>query len=138
MTGFFNSIYYWTNDFYSELLDNYLYDTVAGYLHIGLMMVVTSFVVCAMFYYILAPVRKQTFWWFVYSGINAVINFFFAIWYTYTPLINNEIDSENEWSYLDATMFSVTNVIWSFIIFVVASLIIKWGSAAKYIPFQKF
>lgn len=77
-------------------------------------------------------------WWFVYSGINAVINFFFAVWYTYTPLINNEIEDDKEWSYLDATMFSITNVLWSFIFFTIASLIIKWWSTAKYIPFRKF
>lgn len=138
MNDIFNSIYYYTNDFYDTLLDDYLYETVAGYLHVGLMMLCCSFVVCAIFYYILAPVRRQMMWWFVYAGINAVINFLFAIWYTYTPLINNEIDGDKEWSYLDATMFGVTNIIWSFIIFVVASLIIKWGSTAKYVPFKKF
>lgn len=41
-------------------------------------------------------------------------------------------------SVVDCTMLSFTNVIWSFIFFVVASLIIKWGSIAKYVPFQKF
>ena len=101
-------------------------------------MLIFSFVVCAIFYYVLAPVRKQTMWWFVYSGINAIINFVFALWYTMTPLINNEVAPSEEWLYLDRTMLSFTNVIWSFIFFVVASLIIKWGSTAKYVPFQKF
>lgn len=138
MEDFFNTIYYYTNGFYSVELDSYLFETVPGYLHIGLFMFLCSFIVCALFYYVFAPVRKQTMWWFVYAGINAFINFCFALWYTMTPLINNEIDSQQKWTYLDCNMFGITNIIWSFIVFVIASLIIKWGSIAKYVPFQKF
>lgn len=138
MEDFFCTIYYYTNGFYSVELDSYLYESVPGYLHVGLFMFLCSFVTCALFYYVFAPVRKQTMWWFMYTGISAVVNLGFALWYTMTPLINNEIDAQQEWTYLDCTMFGITNMIWSFIVFVVASLIIKWGSIAKYVPFQKF
>lgn len=138
MDDLFNSIYYYTNGFYSTELDTYLYETLPGYLHIGIFMIISTFIVCALYYYLLAPVRKQTMWWLVFSGANAAINFLFAMWYNMTPLINNEIDSSLEWSYLDCTMFGFTNIIWSFIFFTIASLLIKWGSTAKYVPFQKF
>ena len=90
MEDLFNSIYYYTNGFYSVELDSYLYETIPGYLHIGAFMLICSFVVCAIFYYVLAPVRKQTMWWFVYSGINAIINFVFALWYTMTDRKNQQ------------------------------------------------
>ena len=64
MEDLFNSIYYYTNGFYSVELDSYLYETIPGYLHIGAFMLICSFVVCAIFYYVLAPVRKQTMWWY--------------------------------------------------------------------------
>ena len=138
MEDFFCTIYYYTNGFYSVELDSYLYESVPGYLHVGLFMFLCSLVTSALFYYVFAPVQKQTMWWFIYAGINAIINLGFALWYTMTPLINNEIDAEQEWMYLDCTMFGITNIIWSFIVFVVVALIIKWGSIAKYVPFQKF
>ena len=48
MEDFFSTIYYYTNGFYSVELDSYLYYTIQGYLHIGLFMLVCSFVVCAL------------------------------------------------------------------------------------------
>lgn len=138
MEDFFNSIYYYTNGFYGVELDTYLFETVPGYLHAGLFMAICSLTVCAVYYYLLAPVRKQTFWWFIYAVVNAAMNLAFALWYTMTPLINNEVGPNEEWSYLDCTMFAVTDVLWSFAFFVLWSLIIKWKSPAKYIPFQKF
>lgn len=50
MEDLFNSIYYYTNGFYSVELDSYLYETIPGYLHIGAFMLICSFVVCAIFY----------------------------------------------------------------------------------------
>lgn len=138
MEDFFNTMYYWTNNFYDVNLDNYLYDTVPGYLHIGLILGITSLIISAVFYYLIAPVRKQTFLWFVFNLINGVINFGVALCYTMTPLINNEIIPEEQWTYLDCVFFGVTNIIWSFIAFTLISLIIKWKSTCKYVPFQKF
>ena len=45
MEDLFNSIYYYTNGFYSVELDSYLYETIPGYLHIGAFMLICSFVV---------------------------------------------------------------------------------------------
>lgn len=138
MEEFFNTMYLITNSLYSVQLDNYLYATTPGYLHIGLFLLISTIVVCIFFYYILAPVRKQTLWWFVFAGINAVINLSFSLWYSMTPLINNAIPVGNDWTYLDCNFLGFANVIWSFVFFVIASLILKWWSIAKFVPFQKF
>lgn len=138
MEEFFNTLYYYTNVFYGELLDTYLYETTPGYLHIGLFLFVSTIIVCLFFYYLLAPVRKQTLWWFVCAGANAIVNILFALWYSMTPLINNEIPIDESWTYLDCDFLGFANALWSFVFFVIASLILKWGSIAKFVPFQKF
>lgn len=138
METFFTTIYYWTNFFYSVELDNYLFETVSGYLHVGIAMVITSFITCMAFYYWKAPVRKQIRWWLCFVGINVTLNFFVGLCYTMTPLINNEIKESKEWTYLDCFAFSLTNIFWSFACFIMLSLLIKWWSPAKYVPFQKF
>lgn len=138
MEDFFSSIYYYTNGFYDVNLDNYLYETEQGYLHIGLVLLISSLIISGIYYYLVAPVRKQTLKWFLFSFVNCAINFGFALYYTMTPLINNEIEPELQWTTLDCIFFGITNVIWSFIGFILISLIIKWKSTCKYVPFKKF
>lgn len=138
MEQFFTTFYYWTNFLYSLELDNFLYQTKPGYVHVGLVMIIVTALASVFFYYLFKPVRRQNFWWFVTAGVAAAINFLFAIWYTVTPLINNEIDPNDEWTILDSVFFSVSNAFWSFVFFVVVALIIKWKSTCKYVPFGKF
>ena len=138
MDTFFNTVYYYLRSLYSQELDNYLYSTIPGYLHLGIILLMSTVIVCAVFYYMLAPVRNQTRWWFVYAGINAIINIGSGLYYTMTPLINNQINPDEEWSYLDCFGFCIANVIVSFVFFVITSLLIKWGSIAKFVPFKKF
>lgn len=138
MTDFFNTIYYYTNGLYGQNLDNFLYETSSGYLHNGLVMLVVTIIAGVCYYYLFKPVRRQYFWWFITFTVAAIINFFFSIWYTATPLINNEVDSQASWSGLDCFFFGVSNVIWTFASYVVISFIIKWKSPCKYIPFSKF
>jgi len=138
MTDFFNTIYYYTNSLYGQNLDNYLYQTSSGYLHNGLVMLVVTIIASVLYYYLFKPVRRQYFWWFVTFAVAAVINFIFSIWYTATPLINNEVDSQSSWSGLDCFFFGVSNIIWTFAFYVVISFFIKWKSPCKYIPFCKF
>lgn len=138
MESFFSTIYYYTNNFYGVELDNYLYETVSGYLHNGIALLAFSVISCALYYYVKAPVIRQMLWWFIFAGINALANFIFGLWYTMTPLINNEIDVASEWLYLDCFSFGFTNILWSFVFYVLVSLLIKWWSPAKYIPFRKF
>lgn len=137
MEDFFNTIYFWTNELYSLELDNYLYET-PGYIRIGLVTVILSFLFSAIYYYLYKPVKKQTIWWFGFFGFSALINFIYTLWYTMTPLINNEIESVKRWSYLDCIFMGVADIIWSFTFYILAALILKWWSPAKYFPFQKF
>lgn len=138
MDTFFSTIYYYTNGLYSQELDNYLYATVPGYIHVGLCLIVLSLITVLVYYYMLKPVRHQWGIWFLSIGINAILNLLFALWYTNTPLINNEIDDAETWSVLDTFGFGAANIIWSVAFVVVISLFIKWWSPAKYIPFKKF
>ena len=138
MTNFFNTIYCYTNGLYGQNLDNYLFASVPGYLHIGLVMVVVTAIASALYYYLIKPVRRQNFWWFVTAGVAAAINFLFGLYYTETPLINNEVDSDASWSTLDSVFFSLSNAFWSFVFFIGIALIIKWWSTCKYVPFRKF
>ena len=138
MDTFFSTIYYYTNGLYGQELDNYLYETVPGYVHVGLAMIVLSGIITAVFYYMLKPVRKQWGIWFLCLGLNAFLNLLIALWYTNTPLINNEIDDSETWTVLDTFGFGCANVLWSVVTVLVVSLFIKWWSPAKYIPFKKF
>ena len=45
MDTFFSTIYDYTRDLYSQELDNYLYETVPGYIHVGLVMVILSAII---------------------------------------------------------------------------------------------
>lgn len=138
MDTFFSTIYYYTNGLYGQELDNYLYETVPGYVHVGLAMIVLSGIIAGVFYYMLKPVRKQWGIWFLCLGLNALLNLLIALWYTNTPLINNEIDDSEMWTVLDTFGFGFANIIWSIATVLVVSLFIKWWSPAKYIPFKKF
>lgn len=86
----------------------------------------------------LKPVRHQMGIWFGCLSLNALLNMAVALWYTNTPLINNEIDESETWTTLDTFGFGIANIIWSVIFVVVFSLLFKWWSPAKYIPFRKF
>jgi hypothetical protein len=138
MEDFFNSVYYYTNSFYGEELDNYLYETDPGYQKIGLATLVISVIASCIFYYVVKPVRNQTRNWFLTLGGAAILNFFIAIYYTATPLINNKISEEEEWSSIDCLFMGITDVIWTLIFYTVTALIIKWWSPCKYVPFRKF
>lgn len=78
---------------------------------------------------------------FIWLGclfLNALLNLIVAIWYTNTPLINNEIDESDIWTVIDTFGFGVANIIWSILFFILVSIFIKNWSPAKYIPFKKF
>lgn len=138
MEDFFCTMYSWTNGMYSYELDNYLYETVPGYLHTGLVMIISSIVTCAIYYYVYKPVRRQLLWWFLFFFFDAVINFIFSLYYTLTPLVNNAIDSNNEWTNLDCIFYGFSDIIWAFLAYLFFSLVIKKWSPCKYIPFQIF
>lgn len=138
MEELFDTIYLYTSGLYGQELDNYLYDMVPGYVHVGLIMACLSLAMCLTFYYIVKPVIHQMRTWLICVGLNAFLNFIVALWYTITPLINNEIDPSEEWAVLDTFGFGVANIIWSIVFLLVFSLLFKWWSPAKYIPFRKF
>lgn len=138
MEEFFNTVYYYTSGLYGQELDNYLYETIPGYVQVGLIMAILSLLISIVFYYVVKPVRHQMATWIICVALNAFLNFLVAMWYTNTPLVNNEIDESEVWTVLDTFGFGVSNVIWSFVFLLAFSLLIKWWSPSKYIPFKKF
>lgn len=139
METFFSTFYYWTAFLYSSKLDNFLFDNDAqGYSDVGIIMLILGLLIASIYYYLVKPVRRQHFKYYLCLGINAAINFLYAMYYTATPLVNNEIDESAAWNYIDCFFFSLTDAFWSAAFFFVFSLIIKWASPAKYVPFIKF
>lgn len=138
MSDFFDTMYYWTNGLYGTNLDNYLFDDTSGYLHIGLVMLVSSILLSWFYYYVLKPARRQMFWWGLVFVVDAIINFGFTLWYTWSPIINNQIRAQEEWFFLDCVFMGISDVLWAFIFYSVTALIIKWGSPCKYVPYKKF
>ena len=138
MEDFFDTVYYYTSGLYGQELDNYLYETIPGYVQVGLIMAILSLLTTIVFYYVVKPVRHQMVTWIICVSLNAFLNFLVAMWYTNTPLINNEIDESESWSVLDTFGFGFANIIWAFAACVVISLLIKWWSPANYVPFKKF
>lgn len=138
MEQFFDTIYLYTSGLYGQKLDNYMYETVPGYLHVGLIMAILSFLICVIFYYMFKPVRHQYAIWFGCVGVNAFLNLIVALWYTNTPLINNEIDDVECWTVLDTFGFGAANILWSVVAMFLFALFIKWWSPSKFIPYKKF
>ncbi len=134
MDEFFNNLYGITCFFYGRNLDDYLIDETPGYLHYGLLALIVSFVVSAVYYYLYKPVQRQTWWWFVFFAIDGGINFLVAMYLANSAMVPEEAS----WSVLDSFFFSLTDVIWSFVFYVVAALILKWWSICKYVPFKYF
>lgn len=137
MKDLFDFIYCFTKNFYGDNLDSYLYDN-SGYLHVGFIMLILSFVASYFFYYLAKPVRKQTSIWFFVMAVCGIVNLIIATWYSYSPIAHNAIDDSASWSFLDSIFLGVANAIWSCVFYVVAALCIKWGSVCKYVPFKKF
>lgn len=144
MDQFFGSIYCWLEDFFGLPLADYLWgvssprQTSVMYIGIGLSMVVISFVLVVLYYYIVNHPRLNNWWgWTIFLGINAAINFvvgwqwvlkdyYDGLMVKLDPATGKEIDLDIFPS--DITAFGVTNMINSMIAFLVFSYIIKWWS----------
>ncbi len=144
MDQFFGSIYCWLEDFFGLPLADYLWgvsssrQTSVMFIGIGLSMVVISFVIVVLYYYIVNHPRLNNWWgWTIFLGVNAIINFvvgwqwvlkdyYDGLMVKLDPASGKEIDLDIFPS--DITAFGVTNMINSMIAFLVFSYIIKWWS----------
>ena len=100
------------------------------YLHLGLYMVLIPVSVLALYYYVVNSVRFNKWWhWLVLVIILALINFGLAYRTTFIELsyLYEQQNSELPYS-SEFISFSLINLIWTFIVAFVWSIIIKWGS----------
>jgi ABC-type Fe3+-siderophore transport system permease subunit len=119
---------------YGLELDNYMYES-GGYAVSGMMAMIFAIATCFFFYYIFKPMTNQKFKWGMVLLVNVVLDLFYALYHTMTPLVNNEIDPSQEWSYLDCFMFGITDALLGAVFFIIFCFIIKWKSTVKYVPF---
>lgn len=144
MDQFFGSIYCWLEDFFGLPLADYLWgissprQTSVMFIGIGMSMIVISFAIVVLYYYIINHPRLNNWWgWTIFLGVNAVINFivgwqwvlkdyYDGLMVKLDPATNKEIDLDIIPSNIIA--FGVTNMINAMIAFLVLSYIIKWWS----------
>jgi hypothetical protein len=148
MEDFLGEIYDLFKSFYGEYLSYYLwgYDPITEaytnpniYNMVGLVTIIVSLIMVVLFYYIFSHPRLSKWWsWLITSGINALIALFVAYGVVETKRINGYIpDSLNEMiSGAECWGFGIANIFVSIILFILLSLMLKWGSKdAKFVPF---
>lgn len=141
MGQFFGSIYCLFEDFFGLELANYLWGQSSPeqqtnmFIGIGLTMAGVSLFMVVLFYYIIDhPKLNNPLSWFIFLGINAVINFIIGWQWVLkdyyagkmvsidNPAVNLQI-SEGE-----ILCFGVSNMILSILAFAIFSYIVKWWS----------
>ena len=112
--------------FSDDMFDNSLY------FPIGLCMVLIPIVLLTMYYYVLNSVKFSKWWhWLLLVVIICVINFCIAFGISYRNISDLYMDQNTAPSYALGTCcfsFSMINVLWSFVVSFVWSMIIKRGS----------
>lgn len=144
MDQFFGSLYCWLEDFFGLPLADYLWgvsspkQTSVMFIGIGLTMVVVSFAMVVLYYYIVNHPRLNNWWgWTVFLAINAAINYVVGwqwvlkdyyndLMVKLDPATGKEVDLPIFPS--DIIAFGVTNMIDAIIAFIFFSYIIKWWS----------
>ena len=159
------NIYSWFNDFYSTSLYNYLRGAncdgvLEGSDHfntIGLVMIVVSLALVALYYYGINHPRFNRWWsWLIVLFSNAIINLFIGFGYVYSKLYNGEISACFTHSQIETTedgyihgvsgteilfdancwQFGLANAIIAIGFFFIFSILFKWWSRnSKYSPF---
>jgi hypothetical protein len=114
---YFNSF---SDDMYNEKL----------YISIGLWMVLIPVVILALYYYALNSVKFNKWgYWLLLVVILCVVNFIIAYSISYNALDNLYVQQNNILPYsAEFVGFSLINVLWTFVVSFVWSMIIKWRS----------
>lgn len=157
------NMYCWFKSFYPENLSLYLwgynpasgaYDLELRYNSIGLYTLVISFVIMALYYYVIDHPRFCKWWsWLIVALLNSVIALFVGYYCVLSDYNAGKIPDElmylrDENGEVVQTLisipsecwsFGISNMIMAFIFFLVFSFLFHWWSrVAKYSPFIKF
>lgn len=144
MGELFGSIYCLLEDFYGMELAEYLWGQASPlqvsnmYIGIGLTMLLVSLAAVVMYYYVVDHPRLSNWWgWLIFLATNAVINFIIGWQWVlkdkYEGLMVKKDTITGSMvdlpiSYSDICAFGVANMIYSIIVFIIVSCIIKWKS----------
>ena len=138
MASFFEMIYEGfppLNLFYINEFSNAMFSADA-YTSIGLIMLFSSFVLIALYYYVFSNygnLHKRSYW-LLWLLIIAIINF--AVAYTSSLSSLNNYEPSNTYTFSQYFTFSMVNVLWAVIFSFIFSLILKLKSTcASRTPF---
>ena len=140
----FGSLYVWLEDFFGLELANYLWGESSPlqlnnmYIGIGGSMLIITFLMVVLFYYIINHPRLNNWWgWLIFWVANGIINFIVGWQWVlsdyYEGLMVEKNPETGEMVDLliytsDILAFGVTNMIDSLIAFIIFSYLIKWWS----------
>lgn len=137
MNDLFANVYEFLCDF-GDFSDLMYYNDL--YIPIGICMFLIPIVLLTVYYYVLNSVKFNKWWhWLLLVVIICAINFGIAFGISYRNISDIYMDQNTLPSYPLGTYsfsFSMINVLWSFVVSFVWSMIIKWGSSnCKRTPF---
>ena len=145
MGEFFGSIYCWFEDFFGLELAEYMWGASSpispnnSFIGIGFTMFGISLAMVLVYYYVINHPRLNNWWgWFIFLGINAIINFIVGWQWELKDYYDNKMVTINPSTNLQVPLnigeseilyFGVSNMILSIFAFIIFSFIFKWWSS---------
>lgn len=122
MNSFFATLYeylYYQNQFSNAMFQNGLYWQV------GIFLIILSIGLAAIFYYVINRPFFSRWWaWLIVLGVNFLLNLILGLSIPLTELTSKGF----QFSTLNVIPFAFVNALYSAIVFVIFSFIIRWGS----------
>ena len=145
MGEFFGRIYCWFEDFFGLELAEYMWGASSpispnnSFIGIGFTMLGISLAMVLVYYYVINHPRLNNWWgWFIFLGINAIINFIVGWQWVLKDYYDNKMVTINPSTNLQVPLnigeseilcFGVSNMILSILAFIIFSFIFKWWSS---------
>lgn len=148
MGEFFGSIYCWFEDFFGQVLANYMWGEGSelssplspenSFIGNGFAMFGISIAIVLVYYYALNHPRLNNWWgWLIFLGINAVTNFIVGWQWVLKDFYEGKMIYIDKSTNMQVPMnigeseivcFGVSNMILSILAFIIFSFIFKWWS----------
>ena len=136
---FIANIYELWGGAYFEGISDDMYD-INAYLPIFLWMIISIVIVCVTYYYVINSTRlNRWYWWGTFNLATSLLNFGIAWGISHGKLLDLYNSQNMDLPYSAMTEFFPFASIcfcWTFVLFLVFSMMIKWwSSACKHSPF---
>ena len=116
---------------YFEGFSDDMYD-INAYAPIFIWMIISIVIVGATYYYIInSPRLNRWYWWGTFNLATSLLNFAIGWGISYGKLFDLYYNQNMDLPYSSMTeffLFAVICFFWTFVLFFVCSMIIKWGS----------